>query len=51
VNLIWSPVKNLDIGTEVYYNDMKTTNAAAVGTAANGSNDWWGGNFRVTRYW
>jgi len=49
VNLIWSPVKNLDIGTEVYYNDLKTSNSAA--TAANASNDWWGGNFRVTRYW
>jgi hypothetical protein len=48
VNLIWSPVKNLDIGTEVYYNDLKTT---AGSTANNGSNDWWGGNFRVTRYW
>lgn len=51
VNLIWSPVKNLDIGTEVYYSDLETSNAAAVGTNSNGSNDWFGGNFRVTRYW
>jgi hypothetical protein len=50
-NLIWSPVKNLDIGTEVYYNDLKATNATGGVTDANGSNDWWGGNFRVTRYW
>ncbi len=53
-NLIWSPVKNLDIGTEVYWQDLKTTNGALTAgtpTGNNGSNSWWGGNFRVTRYW
>lgn len=48
-NLIWSPVKNLDIGTEVYWSDLKTDHSSDP--AANDSNDWWGGNFRVTRYW
>lgn len=50
-NLIWSPVKNLDIGTEVYWQSLKTTNATVVGDDPNGKEDWWGGNFRVTRYW
>lgn len=48
-NLIWSPVKNLDIGTELYWSELKAGNSSI--TSANGSNDWWGGNFRVTRYW
>jgi hypothetical protein len=47
-NLIWSPVKNLDIGTEIYWADLKTKNS---GTTDDGSESWWGGNFRVTRYW
>jgi hypothetical protein len=48
-NLIWSPVKNLDIGTEVYWSDLKTDHSSDP--TANDSNSWWGGNFRVTRYW
>ena len=48
-NLIWSPVKNLDIGTELYWNDLKTTNSSQL--TANDSESWWGGAFRVTRYW
>lgn len=54
-NLIWSPVKNLDIGTEVYWASLKAKNGAAHtgndGFANNGSNDWWGGTLRVSRYW
>ncbi len=56
-NLIWSPVKNLDIGTEVYWASLKTTGGntitggGAQSTGGNASNDWWGGTFRVTRYW
>ena len=58
-NLIWSPVKNLDLGTEVYWAHLKTNNAAGGGNAAtnngvgtvNGSESWWGGIFRATRYW
>ncbi|HWK86991.1 MAG TPA: porin [Xanthobacteraceae bacterium] len=51
-NLIWSPVKNLDIGTELYWNDLKTSGTTALaGAPANDSQSWWGGAFRVTRYW
>jgi hypothetical protein len=50
-NLIWSPVKNLDIGTELYWNDLKTNNSNASDARANDNSSWWGGNFRVTRYW
>jgi hypothetical protein len=57
-NLIWSPVKNLDLGTEVYWARLKTTNAFAGGNAAtstagtpNGTESWWGGVFKATRYW
>jgi hypothetical protein len=50
-NLIWSPVKNLDIGTELYWNDLKTTNDVAPNAFNDESKSWWGGAFRVTRYW
>jgi len=56
-NLIWSPVKNLDLGTEVYWANLKTKNANVAGNPAtgnvdvNGSQSWWGGLFRATRYW
>jgi len=50
-NLIWSPVKNLDIGTELYWNDLKTNTSGPVVAGNNDSNNWWGGAFRVTRYW
>lgn len=57
VDLVWSPVKNLDLGTEVYWSHLKTSNAAGGGNAAtstagvNGSQSWWGGLFKATRYW
>jgi hypothetical protein len=47
-NLIWSPVKNLDLGTEVYWANLKTENGPV---ALNGSESWWGGVFKATRYW
>lgn len=51
-NLIWSPVKNLDIGTEVYWAKIKSDAAGTGGTATLAdSQDWWGGTLRVTRYW
>jgi hypothetical protein len=50
-NLIWSPVKNLDIGTELYWNVLKTTNSVAPTDFNDSSKSWWGGAFRVTRYW
>ena len=58
VNLIWSPVKNLDLGTEVYWSRLKTTNGGHAGNCgyntavpADGNQSWWGGVFKATRYW
>lgn len=52
--LIWSPVANLDLGVEVMYYDVKTTNGAYAGGPAGNtygasSNDGWAGTFRAQR--
>jgi hypothetical protein len=61
LNTIWSPVKDLDLGVEILWTNVKTTCAvvgtacgtAAAGTAANGnaSADVISGLFRARRNW
>ena len=55
-NLIWSPVKDLDIGVEVVYNNVETDcanlGAACAADALRGKNrDVLGGVFKVRRNW
>jgi len=48
-NLIWSPVKNLDIGAEVVYAKMTQTPRALLPLAFGSSEDNWSGRIRFER--